>query len=284
MPNARKTTRTTRLPLTGATAKKPLTPLRPGMPAMDSIQKTMTIVPKAGGPTYHIMRTTETDGYEKTTTAVDLSKLLRTKGAPPSAALAKAVKKKPSTGDNYAGTDRKAAKLSKAPGAATTFSDLKDLIASLPAESKMIKHKPPIKTVATFGRVKEEQRNVSVEAFLYAASREADNDFHLIIGRDHTLTPEMYMTMEVSGLPPKNNPAFDFTDLNAARRAFKKFFGTKLPGAGYDFYDPPIPVHIEGSLFFDMTHATGARPGPQSLKSRMPVIWEVHPLTSIKLG
>ena len=76
----------------------------------------------------------------------------------------------------------------------------------------------------------------------------------------------------------------DFTDLNAARSAFKKFFGAKLPGAGYDFYDPPIPVNIEGSLFFDMTHATGARPGPQSLKSRMPVIWEVHPLTSIKLG
>ncbi len=268
MPDPTKTTTTTRLPLTGATAARAITPLRPGMPAMDSIQKTMTFAPKAGGPTYHIMRTTETDAYEKTPTAVDLSKLLRTKGAPPSAALAKAVQKKPSTGDNYAGTDRKAAKLSKAQGAAKAFGDLKDLIASLVPESTMIKHKPPIKKVATSGRVKEEQRNVNVSAFLYASSREADNDFHLIVGRDHKLTPEMYMTMEVSGLPPKTDPALDFTDLNAARSAFKKFFGAKLPGAGYDFYDPPIPVKIEGSLFFDMTHATGPS----------------HPLTSIKLG
>ena len=67
--------------------------------------------------------------------------------------------------------------------------------------------------------------------------------------------------------------------------AFKNFFGaSRLPGFTYDFYDPPIPVKIEGSPFFDMTHATGSRPGPQSLKSRMPTIWEVHPLTSIKLG
>ena len=283
MPDPRKAT-TTRLPLTGATATKTLTPMRPGMPALDSIQKTLTFAPRAGGPTYHIMRTTETDAYEQTPAALDLSKLLRTKGAPPTAALAKAAKKPPSTGDNYAGTDRKAAKLSKAQGPTKAFSDLKDLIASLPPESTMIKHKPRILKTATSGRVKEEQQNVSVSAFLYASSREADNDFHLIVGRNQNSAPEMYMTMEVSGLPPNNDPKFDFTDLNAARSAFKKFFGAKLPGAGYDFYDPPIPVNIEGSLFFDMTHATGARPGPQSLKSRMPVIWEVHPLTSVKLG
>jgi hypothetical protein len=70
----------------------------------------------------------------------------------------------------------------------------------------------------------------------------------------------------------------------AARKAFKTFFGTDLPGFTYDFYDPPIPVSIAGSLFFDMSHATGQRPGPASLKSRMPTIWEVHPVSSIALG
>ena len=284
MPDPRKTTTTKRLPLTGATAARLLTPLRAGMPALDSIHKTIAFAPKAGGPTYHIMRTTETDAYEQTPTALKLTKLLRAKGAPPSAALASAVKAKPSTGDNFAGNDRKAAKLSKAKPATKKFNDLKDLIASLAPESTMIKHKPKITTAPTFGRVKEEERNVGVAAFLYAASREADNDFHLIVGRDHTLTPEMYMTVEVSGLPPKGDATLDFTDLNAARSAFKKFFGPKLPGGTYDFYDPPIPIKIEGSLFFDITHATGSSPGPHSLKSRMPTIWEVHPLTSIELG
>jgi hypothetical protein len=189
---------------------------------------------------------------------------------------------KPPKGDNFAGSDRKAAKLSKATATLEKFKDLKDLIGSFAPEGKMIKHKPKITTAPTSGRVKEEERNVSVAAFLYAASREADNDFHLIIGRDLKLAPEMYMTMEVSGLPPKASAAF--TDLNSARSAFKKFFGAKLPGMTYDFYNPPIPIKIEGSPFFDMTHATGSRPGPQSLKSRMPTIWEVHPLTSVKLG
>ena len=124
-----------------------------------------------------------------------------------------------------------------------------------------------------------------VSAFMYAASREADNDFHLIIGRDPKAAPEVYMTVELSGLPPGNSPSF--TQLKAARDAFKQFFkanaGGTLPGLTYDFYHPPVPVQIDGSLFFDMTHATGSRPGPPSLKSRMPVIWEVHPITKILL-
>ena len=149
MPDPRKTTTTKRLPLTGATAARLLTPLRAGMPALDSIHKTIAFAPKAGGPTYHIMRTTETDAYEQTPTALKLTKLLRAKGAPPSAALASAVKAKPSTGDNFAGNDRKAAKLSKAKPATKKFNDLKDLIASLAPESTMIKHKPKITTAPT---------------------------------------------------------------------------------------------------------------------------------------
>jgi hypothetical protein len=108
-----------------------------------------------------------------------------------------------------------------------------------------------------------------------------DNDFHLIVGRDPNKTPELYMTMELSGLPSSSSQFFK--KLKAARDAYKNFFAQNLPGLTYDYYDPPIPVDIEGSLFFDITHATGQRPGPKSLKSRMPVIWEVHPITKIIL-
>jgi len=191
----------------------------------------------------------------------------------------------PPAGDNFGGTARKAAKLSISTATAENFKDVKDLVASLVPDAKMIAHKPKITTTAASKRVKEEERNVHVTAFIYAASREADNDFHLIIGRDPKATPEIYMTMELSGLPPAGSASF--TQLKAARDAFKKFFktdlGGKLPGLTYDFYDPPVPVQIDGSLFFDMTHAQGPHPGPPSLKSRMPVIWEVHPITKIVL-
>jgi hypothetical protein len=184
--------------------------------------------------------------------------------------------------DDYHGVDRKAAKLSIADAETEGFSDVNDLISSLPAKNVMTDHDPEIKTTATSNRVDEEKRNIRVSCFLYAATQENDRDYHLILGRQPGTTPEKYMTMEMSGLPPKGFPAF--AKLSAARSAFKEFFSDgQLPHPrGYDFYDPPIPVVIEGSLFFDMTHAHGEGPGPKSLRPKMPVIWEVHPITKIE--
>jgi hypothetical protein len=184
-------------------------------------------------------------------------------------------------GENYRGTARKAAKLSIASADTESFQDLKDLIATLQPHDEMVKHKPVITTTATSNRVKEEKRNVKVSTFLYAASREDDNDFHLIVGRAPGATPAVYFTVELSGLPPSSSAAFP--KLKAARDAFKQFFGNDLPGGNYSFYTPPIPVEIEGSLFFDMSHAKGSRPGPASLRPKMPVVWEVHPITKIVL-
>jgi len=244
-------------------------PQRAGLPARDSIVG-MT-VPSVGASKkkkFSIIHTNEMDEYEK--------------GATSPAAFAKAKAALPAD-DIFDGKDRKAAKLSISSAKLEKFNDLKDLVKSLAAEDKMTNHKPKIGTDPKSARVKEEQRNVQVKAFLYAASREADNDFHLIIGRDPKATQEMYMTMELSGLPTSGSA---LAKLKAARSAFKKFFkdnGGQPPGLTYDFYDPPIQVNVDGSLFFDMTHATGSRPGPKSLKSRMPVIWEVHPITTIAL-
>ena len=251
-----------------AMASLPSVTQRVGMPARDSV---IGVTEPAKGATkkqFTIIHTNEMDEYDK--------------GATSPAAFAAAKAALP-TGENFDGTDRKAAKLSISSAKVEKFSDLKDLVKSLIAEDKMKNHKPKIGTDAKSARVKEEQRNVQVKAFLYAASKEADNDFHLIIGRDPKATPELYMTMELSGLPTSGAAV---APLKAARNAFKKFFkdnGGQPPGLTYDFYDPPIQVNIDGSLFFDMTHATGTRPGPKSLKSRMPVIWEVHPITNIVL-
>lgn len=253
--------------------------MRAGMPALDSIldvkpltmPAAMALSKAAGAPaaaraaTYRIIKTNEVDAYEQGATQQETLATTFAAAAPES--------------DKYTGKARKAAKLSIADAPVKKFSDLKTLIKSLPADSDMIAHVPKIKTTPTSNRVKEEKRNVRVNVFLYAASREDDNDFHLILGRDPSLTPEMYMTMELSGLPPSNSASFE--KLKAARDAFKAFFGDDLPGTRYDFYDPPIPVRVEGSLFFDMSHSSGQRPGPKSLKSRMPTIFEVHPITKI---
>jgi hypothetical protein len=178
-------------------------------------------------------------------------------------------------GDDHQGSARSAARLSIGIGPVENFNELKDLIDSLPPDSTMMSHVPPI--TKDSGRVNEEQRNIRVRAFLYAARKGRDNDFHLIVGQTPRAKREMYMIMDVSGLPSSSSQSFP--QLNAARTAFKDFFGADLCGLSYDFYGPPIPVEVEGSLFFNIGHAT---PGPKSLTSRIKrKKWEVRPITKI---
>jgi hypothetical protein len=261
-------------PLAVALGTLPDLPLRAGLPARDSIISVTEPIAVAAtgaavtGPKYRIIHTNEVDDYEK--------------AAESPAAFAAAAAAMPK-GDKFTGKDRRAAKLSIPSAKTENFKDLKNLIRSLTKEQKMTEHEPPIPRGEKSDRVKEEKRNVHVNAWIYAASRENDNDYHLIIGRNPKAAPEMYMTMELSGLPSSSSASFK--KLKAARDAFKKFYddnlGGNLPGLSYDFPDPPIPVAIDGALFFDITHAKGTRPGPKSLKSRMPVIWEVHPITKM---
>jgi hypothetical protein len=230
------------------------------MPAANSVQEETEITSPRGNK-YRVIKTVEVDAYEKPL-------------APAEMAAAGATRMVP--GDDFGGTDRKDAKLSLASAATENFGDLQQLLKSLPADGKMIKHKPPLTKDPHFKRVTEEQRNVRVSAFLYAASRETDNDFHFIVGRDPK-SPAMFMNMELSGLPPKNSASF--ARIKASRDAYKSFIGPHLPGAGYHHYDPPIPIEVTGSLFFDITHAKGTHPGPAKMRPK--TIWEVHPISRI---
>ena len=245
------------------------------LPDPSSVLAELTLTPRSGAemgaaagpaaavPQYRILRTLEVDEYDAPVAPAEILALVVPRAAPPD--------------NDFRGNSRKAAKLSIAAAATETFHDLKDLIDTLEAHDVM-KNNPNLSTDRDNNRVEEERRNVRVTAFLYAASREEDNDFHLIIGRDPTKA-EKYLTVEVSGLPPSSSA--HFAKLDAARDAYFEFFGDGLPGPSYDFYDPPIPVEIEGSLFFDMSHATGSRPGPNKLRPKMPVVWEIHPITKI---
>ena len=236
--------------------EKILTPVRRSTQAPEASASDTT--------TYRILRTSETDPYDAPLQPAEVATL--------------GLERFAGFGDAFRGNARKAAKLAIADAGVEAFEDIKDLIETLPTEEDMISHQPPITRDAESGRVDEENRNVHVRAFLYAASREDDNDYHLIVGRAPDREP-MYMTIELSGLPPQDSE--HFSRLEAARAASTAFFGDDLPGASYDFYNPPIPVEVEGSLFFDMSHSTGSRPGPASLRPHMPTIWEVHPITNI---
>ncbi len=271
-------------------APTPLTPARVGLPDPSTVVSEFSLrlpAPPVGRPaefgpgrvtTYRVLRTNQMDPYDRESDVVSFEAAALADGEIDTLALERV------SGDHFAGTARRAAKISISPADTEVFTDLVVLIESLPVEAEMIEHDPPIEDDASSDRVPKEHRNVRAPMFLYAASREDDNDFHLIVGTDPETSPLVCMNVELSGLPPESSDHFE--RLNTVRDAFKAFlmatpFG--LPGFRYDFYDPPIPADVAGSIFFDITHATGSRPGPQALRPFISVIWEIHPISEIVL-
>jgi hypothetical protein len=180
--------------------------------------------------------------------------------------------------DDYSGTSRGKAKTSIADGPLKTYESLGDLLGDLPPDEKMLNLSPPLKNDFDFDRVSEEKRNVSISGWLYAAKKEHDNDFHLVVGTDPNKEPIRYMTMEITGLPPREP---ERTRLRAPRETFKRYLRNhQVQGISLAYlrFEPPVPVRITGSLFYDIDHAPGVV-GPGSLKPR--TSWEIHPITEI---
>ena len=181
-------------------------------------------------------------------------------------------------GDQFQGTARAAAKLSIVSAPPESFVTLSSLLDALPPDNVMRALNIP--KSADSERVAQEQRLVTVTAYLYASSKEADDDFHCIVGSDSSGSTR-FMNVEVSGLPDAAS-AF-LAPLTAARNEFKAFFTNNnvdsLPTEGYEKYNPPIPVKITGSLFFDVDHLPGSI-GPVGLKPAS--AWEIHPVSDIQ--
>jgi hypothetical protein len=129
-------------------------------------------------------------------------------------------------------------------------------------------------------REPEEMVNVRINrcwicAMKYEHGAAGDNDFHVILSNSPRRPFTKAMTMEVSALP-KSGP--DVSRFRSVRTRFLSFF-LKTPPSG-DFNPPsrPIPVRVEGSLYFDGFHGAGGKsdPGPSWAKPK--TAWEIHPV------
>jgi len=182
-------------------------------------------------------------------------------------------------GDTYAGTSRGDVKTSICHGAQQkTFTTLNQLLTWLPDDDVIWDRNPPVSTARDSPRIAEENWLVTVDAYLWAAKREPDNDYHLILGRAPWQFKK-FMTIEISGLPKSGHP--DRPALKTVRDDFKAYFADSLPGSsGYAIYDDPIPVQVTGCLFFDASHHAG-QVGPRALGTRPKTTWEIHPVTEI---
>ena len=179
----------------------------------------------------------------------------------------------------FKGHYRASAKTSFANASKEPCTDLSDVMSTLVSDKDMRKKYKHIgnKRTTMKGRVAEEQRNVCVTGFLYAVKFEhgknADNDFHLILGADMK-GKGPYMTAEVSGVPKLGNK----TPFIHVRHELFLVVGDKKLSSSYTRFKPPVKVRVVGSLFFDGDHTAG-QVGPKYAKPKS--VWEIHPVRSI---
>ena len=180
----------------------------------------------------------------------------------------------------FRGTHRKFSKIHISDADIESFDDLETLLGTLPSDDDMRDHDPEITKDANSHRTAEENRNVSVPTFICAIKYEADQDWHIIGAAANDCSTGPFFNYEISGLPGNNSFAFD--TLLEVRQSLAEILENDLPGPGsYRKYeDNPIPVIIEGSLFYDIDHGPGVV-GPDGM--RPGTSWEIHPVTQIDL-
>lgn len=172
---------------------------------------------------------------------------------------------------------------------AEQVADIPALIASVPPDATMRRNYPGLlvaatatpeeKLAATPFRVAEEQRNVTIPAWLWYAKKESDNDFHAILGNSaDPAAAVVYMNVEVSGLPVTAGDP-NTADLQNARAQLIGLAGQEPGNMRYEAFSPPIPVSVTGSLLYDGDHVPG-EVGP--IGHQPQTTWEIHPVITIQ--
>lgn len=177
-------------------------------------------------------------------------------------------------GVTFLGTSRGVAKSSIADAAVEEMT-LVRLLNQFEPDDEMVHRHPPIPEGPDADRVAEERRNVAVEAYLHFAKKEADNDYHVIIGTSENPARGRRMNVEISGLPRSDSP--HHRALKDARAAFEGVYGP-VGRSHYTQYEPRR-VRVTGSLLFNTDHQ-GGTVGPKG--HQCDSAWEIHPVTRIE--
>jgi hypothetical protein len=187
--------------------------------------------------------------------------------------------------DVFRGSYRERAKTSFTNVRTEAVTDIDSILATLPSDAAMKQQYPELARKATRAnpnvspRATIERRNVRVRAWLYWTTKEADQDYHVILGNTPDLTAATtMMNSEVSGLPQSNPTQVTLT---ARRKDIRDILANHNNQNG--LFDPPVPVIISGSLLWDGEHPYPNTVGPEDLPAP-PKAWEIHPIRKIEVG
>jgi hypothetical protein len=130
-------------------------------------------------------------------------------------------------------------------------------------------------------RTQEEDRNVILSCYLHAVKKQISGDYSIVIGDAPGRTPWRTMMCRLSSIPTRENPTMLFLK-NVRTNLEKGLFGqVNLEAKAYRHFDPPVPIAITGSLYYNGLHEPGTM-GPRSLKSE--TAWEIGPIISLEIN
>jgi hypothetical protein len=180
----------------------------------------------------------------------------------------------------FKGKFRPEAKTSYSSAAKESETDVESLLNKLPTDAVMTQQHPELVAKDQnhgnhAARIAAEQRNMTVNAWLYWVGHQSDDDYHLILGD----TPELssgtvFMNAEISGLPKAHPTQQPFVKLRATLRQVLAA-NHNVNGA----FVNPLPVRITGSLLWDGEHRNPHNVGPRKpVDIRPKKAWEIHPI------
>lgn len=187
--------------------------------------------------------------------------------------------------DSFEGSERAKVKTNKSKAPLEKNVDAETLFKALAKTEK--KDCADRHTFQNATRKLAENRNVQLKTvYLYTFKRQADEDYHLIVGSTSKLSTAYFFNVEISGEPPVG--AYGRTEILQARADFEQYFDIEEACARTyytkDFRKNPIPISIMGSLFFDAHHCKAFQDGgPQKWTNIiLQTAWEIHPITQIE--
>jgi hypothetical protein len=183
----------------------------------------------------------------------------------------------------FDGKFRRVAKTKLPPGPAREYASVQEFVDQVvtPLNDQAVRQQFPAVFNKTADRVAPERHKVRVHALLYAVKLEGDEDLHCILG---DIEPTPYITAEVSGLAAPQTTG----TLVRVREQLRSLIGeTGLQKSKSRYFrpEPPVPVMVTGSLFYDTEHDPGQigpnASGPGKPARKAVTQWEIHPVHSM---
>jgi hypothetical protein len=127
-------------------------------------------------------------------------------------------------------------------------------------------------------RTQEEDRNVILTCFLYALKKQISGDYSMVIGGAPDGATHGTMMCRIPSVPTRENPTMVF--LKSVREKLEQdlFKHMNLDNKIYIYFNPPVPLIIMGSLYYNGLHQPGTM-GPARMKSETG--WEIGPIISL---